>query len=109
MKALDSFGLNIKYEVKYLIRTMDFSNILFDESVAELYDKHAVYTIKNLLLTITFAQNPKATASKHGDFSLQFHTDEEIYEHFEKFLKNGSLSTVNIDPHTFSNKTTRSN
>jgi hypothetical protein len=50
-------GLNIKYEVKDLARTIAFYNILIGEWAADLYPKHVTYTIKSLLLTLTYIED----------------------------------------------------
>jgi hypothetical protein len=94
-------GLNIKYEVKDLARTINFYNILIGEWAADLYPKHAIYTIKSLLLTLTFIEDPKTVQPVCGNFNLLLDSDKEVYEHFIQFTRNGFANTVKVDPDTF--------
>jgi hypothetical protein len=104
-------GLNIKYEVKDLARTIAFYNILIGEWAADLYPKHVTYTIKSLLLTLTFIEDSKTVQPVCGNFNLLLDSDKEVYERFIQFTRDGFANTVKVDPdmftpdnHTFSIK-----
>jgi len=101
MNSLHPVRINIKYEVKDLVKTVDFYNILLGKWAADLYPKHAVYTIKSLMLTLTFIQNPKTVQPVCGAFNLLLDSDEEVYERYYSFAKNHFSNTLTIDPNTF--------
>lgn len=93
--------LNIKYEVKDLVRTIDFYNILLGEWAADLYPKHAVYAINNPILTLTFIENPRAEEPVCGNFSLLLSSDEEVYDRFTDFTRKDFSRNIKIDPNNF--------
>ena len=101
MCNINSTRLNIKYEVKDLVRTIDFYNILLGEWAADLYPKHAVYVIKNLALTLTFIENPATIQPVCGNFSLFLNSDEEVYDRFRDFTKKDFSKNIKIDPNVF--------
>jgi len=94
-------GLNMKYEVKDLVSTIDFYNILLGEWAADLYPGHAVYTIKNPALTLTFIENPRVEQPINGNFNLLLSSDEEVYDRFRDFTQNDFSKYIKIDPNTF--------
>ena len=104
MKSENSYGLNIKYEIKEFVRTIDFYNILLGKEALELFDRHAIYSIQDLRLHLTFIQNPAIDTPLYGTFALQLDTDEEVYERFNLFSRNSFLHTVKIDPQKFTAK-----
>jgi hypothetical protein len=97
----NSTRLNIQYEVKDLVRTIDFYNILFGEWVADLYPKHAVYAIKDPALTLTFTENPTTDQPVCGNFNLFLKSDEEVYNCFRDFTENDFSRNIKIDPANF--------
>lgn len=101
MCNINSTGLNIKYEVKDLVKTIDFYNVLFGELAADLYPKHAVYAIRNLALTLTFIENPATNQQVYGNFSLHLDSDEEVYDRFRDFTKKDFSKNIKIDPNVF--------
>jgi hypothetical protein len=96
---LSSASFNIKYEVKDLVRTMDFYNVLLEDSATDFYEGHAVYTIKSQL-TLTFIENPNAVPA-YGNFSLEFGSDEGVYERFTQFTRQGFARTLKADYKSF--------
>ena len=94
-------GLNIKYEVKDLVSTIDFYNILLGEWAADLYPKHAVYAIRNPALTLTFIENPRADGAICGNFTLLLSSDEEVYDRFRDFTRKDFSRNIKIDPANF--------
>lgn len=98
---LNIAGLNIKYEVKDLVNTIEFYNILLGEWAADLYPKHAVYVIENPALTLTFMENPATDQPICGNFNLFLKTDEEVYNRFRDFTKNNFSRNIKIDPANF--------
>lgn len=94
-------GLNIKYEVKDLVSTIDFYNILLGERAADLYPEHAVYEIKNPALTLTFIENPRADQPIYGNFNLLLSSDEEVYDRFRDFSKKDFSRNIKIDLNNF--------
>jgi uncharacterized glyoxalase superfamily protein PhnB len=89
--------LNIKFEVSDLVRTIDFYNILLGESVADLYEGHAIYALRKQALTITFVENPKVTEPLCGNFSFVFNSDNDVYERFTQFTRAGFARTLKAD------------
>ena len=98
---LNIAGLNIKYEVKDLVSTIEFYNILLGEWAADLYPKHAIYVIKNPALTLTFTENPATNQPIYGHFNLILKSDEEVYDRFRDFTKNDLSRNIKIDPANF--------
>ncbi|MCO5950883.1 hypothetical protein [Mucilaginibacter flavidus] len=98
---LHAATLNIEYEVKDLVRTIDFYDILFGESAADLYEGHVIYALRKQLLTITFIENPKVTVPICGNFSFLFNSDKEVYERFVQFTRAGFANTLKADYNSF--------
>jgi len=99
MGNVNSTGLNIQYEVKDLVRTIDFYNILFGECTADLYPNHAIYAIQNL--TLTFIENPATDQSVYGNFNLFLKSDEDVYLRFRDFIKNDFSRNIKINSANF--------
>ena len=93
--------LNIKYKVKDLLRTIDFYNILLGDRATDFYPKHAVYTVKSMLLTLTFIEDFKVERPARGSFILLFNSDGEVYERFVQFTRAGFSNTLKIDQSEF--------
>lgn len=102
MSNLELTGLNIKYEVTDLVKTIDFYNALLGESARELYKKQAAYMIQGGLLTLTFTQNLKTAQPVCGNFNLMFASDKEVFDRFREFTEKGFMNSVIIDPNIFS-------
>jgi hypothetical protein len=93
--------LNIEYEVKDLVSTIDFYDILLGESAGDLFEGHAIYALRKQLLTITFIENPKVTEPIYGNFSFLFNSDKEVYERFVQFTRAGFANTLKADYNSF--------
>ncbi|WP_426671430.1 hypothetical protein ACPPVU_09345 [Mucilaginibacter sp. McL0603] len=94
-------SFNIKYEVKDLVRTMDFYNILLGEWAADLFEGHVIYMIKNQLLTLTFIENPDMVQPVCGNYNLFFNSDKEVYERLMQFTREGFANTLKADYNSF--------
>ena len=95
-------GVNINYEVKDLVRAIDFYNILLGERAANLYPKLAVYTIKSMLLTFTFIEYPKTMQPICGNFNLIINSDNEVFERLIQFTRHEFASNIKVNPDKFS-------
>lgn len=98
---MPSVGLNMEYEVKDLVQTIDFYNILFGEQAGELYPGHAVYTVKTPSITLRFRENPNTVPQGCGHFCLEYQSDDEVYQRFSRFTGSGFARKVKIDGQVF--------
>lgn len=98
---LRTTGITIHYEVKDLVQTIDFYNILLGDQAGELYPGHARYTIKNPAITLTFEHNPSGKQSVCGNFDLLFYSDEDVFDRFSRFTGSAFSRRVKIDRQTF--------
>jgi hypothetical protein len=94
-------GLNIRYYVKDIIRTMDFYNILLGDSATDFYEGHAVYTIKSQFLTLTFIEDPHTAKPICGNYNLFFSSDKEVYDRFTQFIRMGFARSLKVDQSKF--------
>ena len=90
-------SLHIKYEVRDLVRTMDFYNILLGDLPADIYEGHAMYTIIRQMLTITFIENPETVQPASGNFNLIFNSGTDLHERFTQFSRKGFPNTPKAD------------
>lgn len=94
--------LNMEFEVKDLVKTIDFYNILFSDQRAELYSGHAIYTLSDPSIAMRFTQNPATTHKNCGNFSLQLTSDDEVYERFSGFAASAFSNKLKVDQKIFS-------
>jgi hypothetical protein len=96
--------VNITYEVKDLVNTINFYNILLGEHTSDIYDHHAIYAINSPAVTLTFIENPAVAQPVTGMFSLLLPTDNDVYERFVQFVEHNFIRTIKIQSRTFNTK-----
>lgn len=97
-------SLNMEFEVKDLVKTIEFYNILFGEQTAELYPGHAIYTMPDLSMVMRFVQKPATEQRAVGNFSMQLKSDDDVYERFNSFAASGFSSKLKVDRQVFSHQ-----